>query len=359
MAYRQSIIARTRLFYQQQQRFAPSFSHISSSDREESPAKSIGRNCENRTHFLITRNNAGNSLLSGNVSRLMRSEIPAGYGLIFHRNISNVGLDIEVPAADLDGVIDVVADKASEAAPILNEVAIAAADSYAPVAAYQYLIDYVHCYTGFEWWASIAAVTVLIRFIELPFVIHRLKFPLKIDAGIGAQLSVALQSVSSNDLEKALFNLIKVLASLGKVVKEEFMRRYFFNVNKLLFFLAILNMAENVPSFVTGGTLWLTDLTTPDRLYLPILLTLTYWIRIKVEPSVYLRGATLSNTGAAVVSASALFESASALLVTVIAGFPTAFYCYAITSNLFSISYGIVMRNPLVHKSLGLSRMQP
>lgn len=36
-------------------------------------------------------------------------------------------------------------------AAAMNEVAIAAADSFLPVKMLQYIIDYVHCYTGLNW----------------------------------------------------------------------------------------------------------------------------------------------------------------------------------------------------------------
>jgi YidC/Oxa1 family membrane protein insertase len=44
--------------------------------------------------------------------------------------------------------IDVVMDMA---APAVNEVAIAAADSFLPVAVLQHAIDAVHNFTGFNW----------------------------------------------------------------------------------------------------------------------------------------------------------------------------------------------------------------
>ncbi|KAL0371910.1 UNVERIFIED_CONTAM: Mitochondrial inner membrane protein OXA1 [Sesamum calycinum] len=78
-------------------------------------------------------------------------------------------------------------------------------------------------------------------------------------------------------------------------------------------FFAVRNMAENVPSFKEGGTLWFTDLTTPDSMYiLPILTALTFWITVE------------------------------------------AIFCYWITSNLFSLTYGLALKKPEVKKFLGL-----
>lgn len=47
--------------------------------------------------------------------------------------------------------INVVMDTVAQAAPAANEVAIAAADSYFPVAALQHVIDAVHNFTGLNW----------------------------------------------------------------------------------------------------------------------------------------------------------------------------------------------------------------
>ena len=137
MAYRRSIIARSKLFCEQHQQFSPSLSHIGGTNREQLPAK---RNPEMLSNFLMSGNNTGNF-------PLMRSEVPTGYGLIFHRNMSKVPLDIEVPTEDLNGMIGMVADKAVEAAPMVNEVATAAVGSTGDNG----IFDIVHIVTGLEW----------------------------------------------------------------------------------------------------------------------------------------------------------------------------------------------------------------
>ena len=79
------------------------------------------------------------------------------YGLNFSRNMStSIG---EAAAEKIDYITDVadvltdhtVEAVVTQAAPVVNEVAVAAADSFLPVAVLQYLIDYVHMFTGFNW----------------------------------------------------------------------------------------------------------------------------------------------------------------------------------------------------------------
>lgn len=156
MAYRRSITARAKLFYQQQQRISPSVSNTHRDDDDShklqtapiSSYREVESNIYNR--FFAGRDHFSNhrrptSFLHGN-----RSAVPAVFGA---RNYSSA-IVVEGAADKIEVLNDAVAglgDKAVEAAPALNEVAIAAADSFAPVAALQYVIDYVHCYTGLDW----------------------------------------------------------------------------------------------------------------------------------------------------------------------------------------------------------------
>ena len=53
-------------------------------------------------------------------------------------------------------------------------------------------------------------------------------------------------------------------------------------------YIQIRNMAEKVPSFKTGGTLWFTDLTTADTTYiLPLLTAITFIIMVEVVGALY------------------------------------------------------------------------
>lgn len=79
--------------------------------------------------------------------------IPAGCGMTCGRNYSsaNAGEGAADKIEVLNDVVGVLGDKTVEVVPVVNEVVIAAADSFPPVAALQYLIDYVHYFTGFSW----------------------------------------------------------------------------------------------------------------------------------------------------------------------------------------------------------------
>lgn len=163
MAFRRSVTSRAKILYQQQ-RVAVPFSHI---DRENSDRESLPRhspNCKGggipdylrQRRSLGAGDNVGSFCGSRNMFQDRRYAIPAAFAPVFVRNMSTFG---EGPGADkieiMTDVAEVLGEKvgevAAQVAPVANEVAIAAADSFLPVAALQHLIDYVHTFTGLEW----------------------------------------------------------------------------------------------------------------------------------------------------------------------------------------------------------------
>ncbi|KAI3453818.1 hypothetical protein Pfo_010481 [Paulownia fortunei] len=363
MAFRRSITARAKLLYQQHRVAAP-FSHIhrDDNDHENLPHDNpISKNPEIPNYFqhrlFGTGNNLGTFHRSRNLFQDRRFAIPAACGPVFVRTMSSIG---EGPADKIEimtDVADVLGDKAvevaSQVAPVANEVAVAAADSFFPVAALQYLIDYVHSYTGFNWWASIVLTTLLIRWIQLPLMINTLKSTSKFTL-LRPRLEEIKEEMQSRDMSPAA-------VAEGQARMKELFKEYgvtpFTPLRGLLivgpvfccFFLAVKNMAENVPSFKEGGALWFTDLTTPDSMYIfPILTALTFWITVECNAQEGLEG---NPTAGTIKNVSRVF---AALTIPFTATFPKAIFCYWITSNLFSLAYGLVLKKPEVKKFLGV-----
>lgn len=243
-------------------------------------------------------------------------------------------------------------------APVLSEVAIAAADSYFPVAVLQYIIDGVHTFTGLNWWASIVLTTIMIRGATIPLLINQLKASSKL-ATMKPQLEEIKERMQSTGMEpgavadgqrqmKALFKQygvtpftpMKGLLIQGPVF--------------ISFFLAIRNMAEKVPSFKQGGALWFTDLTTPDALYVfPILTALTFLITVEFNMQEGMEGNPMAGT------MKTFSRIIGVLTVPFTMGFPKAIFCYWITSNCFSFMYGFVIKRPGVKKLLKLPEYTP
>lgn len=172
MAYRRSITARAKLLYKDE-RFVQSFTYINHHNNDDDPRSSGNSIAEGPKipNFLQNR-----YFTSGGVNRFGSSRgifqdprfsfashqlmCSTNYGSNFSRTMSTtIGEGAEVGKFEyMSGVADVLAENSVEAvtaavqaAPAVNEVAVAAADSFLPVAALQYLIDYVHIFTGFNW----------------------------------------------------------------------------------------------------------------------------------------------------------------------------------------------------------------
>ncbi|EPS65404.1 hypothetical protein M569_09370, partial [Genlisea aurea] len=272
-------------------------------------------------------------------------------GQVFHRNFSSASVGEGVPdkIAILNNVVNVLGDNA-EVTPAVSEVAAVAADSYFPVAALQYLIDYVHVTAGLDWWAAIAATTIFIRLIQLPVMIHQLKVTSKLTL-LRPEMEKLQEEMQNSDLTtlerhakvKALYNEhgVNPFTPLkGILISGPIFCSFFFAVRK---------MAEGVPSFNGGGTLWFSDLTTPDSLYiLPVLTALTFWITVELNSQEGMEG---NPNASAVKWVSRVF---AVLTVPLTLTFPKAIFCYWVPTNLFSLAYGLVIKRPAVKKFLGV-----
>ncbi|KAK4728872.1 hypothetical protein R3W88_021860 [Solanum pinnatisectum] len=366
MAYRRSITTRVKLLYQQQ-RVTPAFSyfHKDDDDRKSCPEPTfvnsrISSFSQSRYMGSVRGVNSFIGSRSSYQDRRFCASglmVPMSYGSSLTRNMST---DIGSGADKINYVTDVtevLADKAVEAvvsqAPALNEVAIAAADCYLPVKALMYLIDYVHIFTGFEWWGSIVATSIMIRLCTLPFMINQLKATSKLTL-LRPKLEVIKEEMQNKGMEPAA-------VADGQRRMQELMREYgvtpFTPLKGLLiqgpifisFFMAIRNMVDTVPSLKTGGPFWFTDLTTPDDMcILPVLTALTFWITVELNAQEGLEG---NPAGKTIKNVSRVF---AALTVPLTASFPKAIFCYWITSNLFSLSYGLVIKSHAVKKALGI-----
>ncbi|XP_010544823.1 PREDICTED: mitochondrial inner membrane protein OXA1-like [Tarenaya hassleriana] len=113
-------------------------------------------------------------------------------------------------------------------------------------------------------------------------------------------------------------------------------------------FLAIHNMAQKMPSFQSGGILWFTDLTTPDRFYiLPVVTGLTFCFATiplsRQENSAARRSMRLLCW----ISASVAFQATFSI--------ESAVYCFMISSRVAIHGIDLAMvKSPKVRELLGL-----
>ncbi|VFQ67720.1 unnamed protein product [Cuscuta campestris] len=363
MAYRRSVITRAKHFYEQQ-RCAQTIPHIYCDDDRRKPESSLHNPrilSDLQSCYFGNRVNS----VGGSVRKLFPSQlmVPMSLGVPFVRNMSTSvgeGIDKMEYMSDVAGVLSdkAVEAVASQAPAVMSEVAIAASDSFLPVAALQYVIDYVHCFAGLNWWSSIVCTTLLIRWLSLPLMIHQLKATSRL-AVLKPKLDEIREEMQNKGMSPSAVNdgreKMNAIFIEHKVTPFTALKGIFIQGPVFVcFFLAISNMAEKVPSFKEGGAFWFTDLTTPDSMYIfPILTALTFWITVECNAMEGMEG---NSTASTIKNVSRVF---AALTIPFTASFPKAIFCYWITSNLFSLMYGLVIKRPQVKKLLGVPIIPP
>ncbi|KAF5197740.1 Mitochondrial inner membrane protein oxa1 [Thalictrum thalictroides] len=361
MAYRRTLSTRVTHLTQ---RFHPSFTYIfNDDDRKSQSSVADSSQCKSITslnhgypkyNFQKTTPRVGALF---RVTGLSSFSMPMGIGSSLCCNYSTTAEDLSDKIEYTSDVAHILSDNsvelAASQASVASEVATAAADSYYPIAALQYFIDGIHSFTGLNWWASIALTTIIIRGITIPVLINQLKCTTKLTL-MRPHLEKIKQEMENkaNDPNafsegqrrmKELFNEygvtpfapLKGLAIQGPIF--------------ISFYLAITNLVDKVPSFKEGGTLWFTDLTTPDSLYiLPVLTGLSFLITVECNVQEGLEGNPVAGT------IKKFSRGLAVLTVPFTMTFPKAIFCYWVTSNLFSLAYGLVIKRPKVKQFLNI-----
>lgn len=353
MAYRRFITARTKQLCEHQ-RFAPSFSYI---NHDNQTNQTNNQNVPSSTIYNLTPTRGFRTFNASNFHFQRQRFAPPFnspvYGSLFSRNMST-GVEKSELITDMDAFVDgTFAAVTDQMAPVLNEVAVAAADSYFPVAALQFVIEYVHVTTGLNWWAAIAVTTVVIRCLLIPLTVFQLKASTKF-AILRPQMEEVNQEMQDRGMTADAVSegkaKMQALYKEHKVTPFTPMKGILVTAPVFIcFFLAIQNMAEKVPSFQQGGAYWFLDLTTPDEMYIfPVLMALTFWITVEFNMQEGMEGNSTSKTMKNV------SRGFAALAIPLTASFSKAIFCYWITANLFSLMYGMVVKKPAVKKFLGV-----
>ncbi|XP_022942094.1 mitochondrial inner membrane protein OXA1-like [Cucurbita moschata] len=361
MAYRRSLCTRANIIARQCHPSISIFGHTNDRKNQHVDGDSISQekinNFLQRRSFGTSFNVSSRSNLFPHGRRYPNALLPSSAGSFFCRYMSSTigegSEKIEFMSDVAEVLTDTTVQSAVSQAAVANEVAIAAADSFLPVKGLQYFIDGIHSFTGLNWWACIVLTTLLIRGATFPLLINQLKSTAKLTL-----LRPHLEEVKNEMQEKGM-DPRAVAEGQQKMKKlfHEFGVSPFTPLKGLFiqgpvfisFFLAITNMAEKVPSFKNGGAYWFVDLTTPDTMYIfPVLTALTFWITVEFNMQEGMEGNPMAGTMKNVMRGLAIAT------VPLTSSFPKAIFCYWVTSNLFSLAYGAVLKVPGVKKALGV-----
>lgn len=146
---------------------------------------------------------------------------------------------------------------------------------YSPSGFVQYILDTVHTTTGLPWWLSIVATTLCIKVALIPFSLYAREQALKMRP-INPQVEILKarqkEFVLARDIDRANEEKAKMLelykkhgvnplkAMLPTLAQAVIMISFFFAIRKMAY--------APIPSMMTEGTLWFTDLTLNDPTFL-------------------------------------------------------------------------------------------
>ena len=160
MAYRRSLSTRATVVARQ---CHPSVCHLLHDDDRKPQPVNGDFTSQNLNGFLQKRF-FGNGVSKfghggfGGVSqdrRFSKALVSSSSGFAFSRYMSTANVEKSDQFGIMSDVAEVLNDTTVQAvasqAPVMDEVAIAAADSFLPVQLLQYLIDAVHTYAGLNW----------------------------------------------------------------------------------------------------------------------------------------------------------------------------------------------------------------
>ncbi|XP_022107123.1 mitochondrial inner membrane protein COX18-like isoform X2 [Acanthaster planci] len=249
-----------------------------------------------------------------------------------------------------------------------------------PVQLSQALLEHCHDLTGLPWWASLVLSTFLLRAtLTFPLGIYSQYIRAKVERlqpDIVAMAKHAfvrrfaerarLEGWSEKRAEKAVMGLVKHYS------KELFIRDNCHPAKGSILFLvqfplwlclslALRNMsgafagniyqdpASVVPSLSTEGTLWFTDLTMADPIYiLPVLVGLFNLCNIEIMA---LHNNPVSQRQRYITN---LLRGLSLVMIPIAAQVPTAMTLYWASSAFYGLGQNILLKSPIVRSALNI-----
>lgn len=273
-------------------------------------------------------------------------------------------------AAAPAGAADVAAAAAASASSSLSPLPNLGLTPTIPGPFVQSLVDIVtnwQALTGLPWWGSIATLTVLVRLLTLPINLKQVQ-----SSGRMMNAQPDLQMLRARmDAAKAAGE--EVIPSLhAQQVREIFLRHraspfgtmglalasmpIFFGL--FWMFRATVIHPELIPllehgGFALFGDLRFMDLTKADPYYLaPLVSTVTVLGMLEMAQRENV------STAKTAVMMKHVMRAVSILSFPLICNFPLGLFAFWIPSNLFSLTFSIVSRQPAVRKALGIPTME-
>jgi len=212
-----------------------------------------------------------------------------------------------------------------------------------------------HSWSGLPWWGTILAATLTLRVILVPYQIAllrnstRMKFILpEIDSLYKVLKSSHLSAEAKLDAARK----VQMLFAANKC--SPWQQCVFFPMvlptMVLSLFTAVHNLCMTEPDMAQEGTLWFPDLIARDDSYLlPILSGLTWLWQTEMGAGIHFRTYPAIRTTVRCIAAATIPLAAT---------LPSGVFVFWITSNLFAIARGYVLRHDFARRRLGIPLMK-
>ncbi|KAF9007711.1 Mitochondrial inner membrane protein oxa1l, partial [Haplosporangium bisporale] len=228
---------------------------------------------------------------------------------------------------------------------------------FSPVGALETVLEAVHISTGLPWWATIAATTVAIRTLLVPFIVK-----LQGNTARLHNVKPQLERLTENMKLAKESNDTAALARFSAQTQELFAKNDCNPIKSLIlpliqapvmisFYLALRDMANlPVPQFQDGGLAWFTDLTIADPTYvLPVASSLGFLAIMELgsEAGGVAQPKTMKN----------VMRVMAVAMVPLTMNFPSAIFVYWLTSNAFTASQIMFFKAPAVRRFFNIPQL--
>ena len=259
-----------------------------------------------------------------------------------------------------DSVSSIVTDLSSTSTlppgtELVGEVAQIAGESWYTTAGLMYVMEYFHLVSGLEWYQAIAAATVVMRTLTLPFTVMQMRNTARMQLARPEMERLqerAKQTQAQNDPEAAQRHLSEVTAIWKKYECHPVKSLAPLLVSAPLFvsfYFAISRMADGIGSFKDGGAFWFTDLSAADPTMMMPLLTSALFLA-----SVELGAVEGMNNNQQGLTMKWALRGLALALVPMTWNFTQGVFCYWITSNSYSLFQATLFKSTMMKRLAGI-----
>lgn len=199
------------------------------------------------------------------------------------------------------------------------------------------MLELLHA-SGMPWWLSVVALTIAVRTVLLPLTVKQVKSARSMQNLRPQMEEIRSRHKDSREQQRAVAEMYR---ESGVNPMASFLPLLVQMPVFITMYHVIRNYDENLPSFAHGGTLWFTDLTSPDPyLVLPI-----------ISACLMLGAFEVSSRGAPA-RQRRVMRFLPLVFIAFIARFPAGLFVYWVTSNAVTLAQNLAVNHLMPHAAV-------